>query len=176
MECGCFVRQKVLNGFCKLLESLDQNFREAKRYFGRLSSFIRVPKTSPLSRGQRQIALPGEIASSFGVVEYRSTGVLDKAKAQISSRILPHHYSSRLTHQGKTSSGGSSKPGPPGVDSLFPTIYTRTAVNVYLNVLEEFPEKYFRDIGHGEATPQRASGASDQYHPVQFGTLSPDIS
>jgi hypothetical protein len=128
--------------------------------------------------------LPEEIASSFGVVEHWSTGVLDKAKAQISSRILPHHYSitpplhysSILTHQGKTSSGGSPKPGPPGVDSLFPTIYTRTAVNVYLNVLEEFPEKYFRDIGHGEATPQRASGASDQYHPVQFGTLSPDIS
>jgi hypothetical protein len=43
------------------------------------------------------------------------------SKIQYSS-TPPLHYSKRLTHQGKTHkalSGGSSKPGHPGLDSLF---------------------------------------------------------
>ena len=72
------------------------------------------------------------MACCFGVREYWSVGVLEKARARISTWISPYHhsitpplhYSNRLTHQGKTlktPSGGSSKPGPSGLDSLLLT-------------------------------------------------------
>jgi hypothetical protein len=54
------------------------------------------------------IALPVKIASCFGVLEYWIIGVLQKAGRTISTSDSPFitpslHYSSRLSHEGKTS-------------------------------------------------------------------------
>jgi len=80
------------------------------------------------------MALPVKIVSCFGVPEYWSIGVLEKAKTQISALIISlyHysitptlHYSSRLTHRGKNlkaPSGGSSKPSHEARILYFPAI------------------------------------------------------
>ncbi len=39
------------------------------------------------------MALPVKIVSCFGVLEYWSIGVLEKAKTRISTQISPYHYS-----------------------------------------------------------------------------------
>ena len=69
------------------------------------------------------MALPVKIASYFGVVEYRSIGVLEKAKAQnsnsISSFITPLlQQASACRKDVKRLHLGGSKPGPQGPDSL----------------------------------------------------------
>jgi hypothetical protein len=75
------------------------------------------------------MALPVKMASYFGVLEYRSIGVLENFKAQIPTEICPYHYSitpplhypSGIPHQGKTlkaPSGDRAKPSPPGLDFL----------------------------------------------------------
>jgi len=56
------------------------------------------------------MALPVKMTYSFGVLEYWSIGVLEKAKTRISTGIShyhysitpPLHYSSVIPHKGKT--------------------------------------------------------------------------
>jgi hypothetical protein len=75
------------------------------------------------------MALPVKIASGFGVLEYWSIGVLEKAKAQISTCIgllitpLLHHSITPgdCRKRGKTiqaPSGGGPKLSPLGPESL----------------------------------------------------------
>jgi hypothetical protein len=48
------------------------------------------------------MALPVKMTYSFGVLEYWSIGVLEKAKTRISTGISHYHYSSVIPHKGKT--------------------------------------------------------------------------
>jgi hypothetical protein len=61
---------------------------------------------------------------SKGVLECWSVGKSQSPNFNLNKSLSSLHYSNRLTHQGKTlktPSGGSSKPGPSGLDSLLLT-------------------------------------------------------
>ena len=93
-----------------------------------MAEFCSTSKTWSLGAGQSSMALPVQMASYFGVLEYWSIGVLAKRKPTFNlnwsfhySITPPLHHSSRLPQGGKSMgapSGGSAKPASLDPDSL----------------------------------------------------------